>query len=207
MDRDYSNDKVKKICDSIRQSALEPAQEEANKIIEEARNEARQIIKDAKADAEKQLAEVRKQITSERNVFKASLHLACKQTLATLKQEIEHKVFNEELGNILASHIQDPKVIAQFINAVTEALAKEGVDADLLAIIPEKIQPQEVAKLLAQNTLHRLKDQSLKFGNIRGGVQIKLEGKYLTIDLSDEALKDLVASFVREDYRNLIFSS
>ncbi|GAB4188581.1 MAG: hypothetical protein Tsb0015_08750 [Simkaniaceae bacterium] len=207
MERDFGQDKVKKICDVIKQETLRPAQEEAKSIIENAHLQARKIVDAAKKEASDVIEEAKKQMESERNVFKASLHLACKQTLASLKEEIERKLFNSEIINILSPHTRDPKIVAELISAVADALRKDGVDAEILAVIPKTIKPEDIAALLAESILSRLKEGEIALGEIKGGAQIKLEGKYVTIDISEEALKELVASFVREDFRNLIFSS
>lgn len=207
MNKDYGQDKVKKICDVIKKETLEPAQEQAKKIVDHAQDQAKQIVESARKESEKMREEARKEIESERNVFTASLSLACKQTLSSLKQQIEGQLFNGELFNILSSETRDPKIIAKIISVITEAIAKEGLEANLMAEIAKEVNPREVSALLANHVINRLKGGEVAIGDLKGGARVKVEGRYITIDMSETALKELIANFVREDFRKLIFSS
>ena len=51
----------------------------------------------------------------------------------------------------------------------------------------------------------RLKGKPLEIGVFGGGAQVKLIGKNLTIDLSDQVIKELIANYIRKDFRKLIF--
>ncbi len=85
-------DKVKKICEVLKRETLDPAKKEADAIIHQAREGAAKIIEEARSDAKKVHSDAKKQIDEERNVFESSIHLACKKSLSTLKQEIEEKL-------------------------------------------------------------------------------------------------------------------
>jgi V/A-type H+-transporting ATPase subunit E len=207
MDKDYGKDKVKQICDVIKEETLKPARSEANQMIENARKQAKNILDEAKVKAAEILEETNQQKEADKNVFKASLHLACKKTIASLKQEIEHRLFKEQIFTSLGEHIRDPKIIAKLIDAVAEGLKKEGIDVDMHAYISSKLSAEEVAKFLAADTVKRLKDGDVILSDIQGGARIKLEGKYITLDISEESLKEMVAEFAREDFRELIFHS
>ncbi len=199
-------DKIKKICDKLRHETLEPAEQEAQRILEEARHKAEAIKAEAELHAEQLIKQARGQIEQERNVFHSALQQAAKQTLEGLRQEIEHKLFNEELQNLLEKQMADPKIVAELINGVVKALEKEGLTTEVTAVIPRHISIDDVNALLLENVRKRLKSKPLEIGNFAGGAQLKLHGKRMTIDLSDQALKELLAQYMRKDFRNLIFS-
>jgi V/A-type H+-transporting ATPase subunit E len=200
-------DKIQKICDKLRRETLEPAEQEAQRILEEARKKADAIRAEAEFHAEQLLKQARGQIEQERNVFHSALQQAAKQTIEGLRQEIEHKLFNEELQNILEKQLADPKIIAELINGIVKAIEKEGLTTDLTAVIPRLISPDDVNALLIENVRKRLKGKPLEIGTFAGGAQVKLHGKKMTIDLSDQAVKELLAQYIRKDFRKLIFSS
>lgn len=198
-------DKIQKICDKLRRQTLEPAEEEAQQIVEEAKKKADNI----KAEAERHIEQLHKQahaqIEQERNVFNSALQQAAKQTIEGLRQEIEHKFFNEELQNILEKQLSDPKIIAELVNGIVKAIENEGLSTDLTAIIPRLISADDIHALLIESVRKRLKGKPLEIGNFAGGAQVKLLGKKMTIDLSDQALKELLAQYMRKDFRKLIF--
>jgi V/A-type H+/Na+-transporting ATPase subunit E len=199
-------DKIQKICDQLRNKTIEPAKKEAAEIIDEAKNRAELIKAEAENHAEQIISHARAQIEQERNVFQSSLKQASKQVIETLKQEIEHKFFNDQLQEILDKQLSESNMIANLINGLVTALEKEGVSTDLSAVIAKNVSVDEVNQLLLEKVRKRLKEKPFEIGSFKGGAQVKLLGKKMTLDLSDQALKELVANYVRKDFRHLIFS-
>ncbi len=203
---DKGQDKIKKICEALKNETLEPAKKQAEQIIEEARAQAAQIIADAKKQTEKLHLASKAELEQERKVFQLSLVQAAKQGLEALKQSIEHSLFNEELHSLLEKHMADPNVISKLISAIIHAIEKEGLATDLVALIPHTVPPKEVNRLLAEQFLKKLKGQSVTLGDFAGGAQVKLEGKKITVDISDTALQELLTQYLRKDFRKLIFA-
>ncbi len=204
---DTGKDKVKKICDVLKRETLEPAKKEAEEIVEAAAVKAEAIIREAKKDAEKTLQDARKEIEKERNVFQSSLNQACKQALEVLKQDIESKLFNPELSKMLHQPLVEPGVLADLIKAVVGAIEKEGTNADLSAFIPQTVTAETVNRLLTKNILEKLKGQSVQVGPLKGGIAVKMDKENITIDVSEEALKELVSNYIRKDFRETLFRS
>lgn len=200
-------DKVKKICDILRRETLEPAEVEARQIVHSAKEQAEQIVAAARKEAEKLLREAGQEIDRQRNVFQSSLGQACKQAMEALKQGIEEKIFNQELGRLITKHTQDPKVIAQLVTAVVNGIEKEGAEIPLSVYIPATVPARSVNMLLAHEILDKLKEKGVLVGPLTGGIEVKLHKENITIDISDAALKELVANYIRKDFRELIFGS
>lgn len=198
-------DKIQKICDKLRKETLEPAEEEAQQLLRDARKKAESIKEEAERHAEQLVKQARGQIEQERNVFHSTLQQASKQTMEALRQEIEHKLFNEELQHLLEQQLSDPSMIADIINGIVKAIEKEGLTTDLTAVIPRLVSPDDVSSLLLEGVRKRLKGKVLELGTFAGGAQVKMIGKKLTIDLSDQAIKELLANYMRKDFRKLLF--
>ncbi|WP_068468312.1 V-type ATP synthase subunit E [Candidatus Protochlamydia phocaeensis] len=199
-------DKIQKICDKIRHETIEPAKQEAEEILVAARKKADEITAEAERHAEQLIKQARGQIEQERNVFHSSLQQASKQTVEALRQEIEQRLFNEELQSLLEKQMSDPKLIADIITGIVKAIEKEGLNTDLSAVIPRTVSVDDINALLLENIRKRLMAKPLEIGQFAGGAQVKLHGKRMTIDLSDQAVKELLASYVRKDFRQMIFS-
>lgn len=205
--KETGEDKIKQICDSLRKETLEPAKQEAEAIIAEAKAKAAQIVKEAEAEAERIFSQTKAEIEQERNVFQSSLAQAAKQSLETLRQEVEKKLFNQELDEVICKEAAKPDVIANLIRAIVEAVEKTGIDADLEAVIPQSVSPKEVSGLLGEKILEKLKGDKVSVGTFEGGAQVRLLGNKMTIDITDDSLKDLMASYIRKDFRKMIFAS
>lgn len=199
-------DKIKKICDLLRHETLEPALEEAHQIVEKAKERAAEIIKEAENQAHQHLQQAKQQIEQERNVFHSSMQQGAKQAIEALKQEIETKFYSQDLQSVLEKNLSDNKTIAQLINGILAALEKEGIGTDLSIVIPKTVSSKEVIALLLDSVKKRLQDRPMELEKFKGGVRVKLEGKRMTIDLSDEAIKELLANYIRKDFRQIVFS-
>jgi V/A-type H+/Na+-transporting ATPase subunit E len=198
-------DKVKKICDVLKRETLEPAKHEAEEIVAAARRHADEILADAHKESKKMVENAHLQIEKQKLIFQASMTQACRQTLEVLKEKIEHKLFNPELAKLVTKPMQDPKLIAQLINAIVHALEKEGTQSDLSVVVSSAISARAVNELLASDVIQRLREKGVLLSSLGGGIEVKLLKDNITIDLSDETIKELVATYIRKDFREFIF--
>jgi V/A-type H+-transporting ATPase subunit E len=201
-------DKISKICAVLRNETIEPAQKEAQTIIEKARLQADQIVVEAKLKAEKMHKDAKVAIEQEENVFQSSLQQGIKQSLESLRQNIESKFFNENLSTVIERGATDPQLVANLINAIVKALEKDGLAVDLTAIVSKKMDMRKLNELLLKEVVENLKNKSIEIGNFKAGIQLKLSDKNMTIDISDAALKELLGTYIaRKDFRKMVFES
>lgn len=198
-------DKIKQICDELRRETLEPALSEAEKIIQEAHATREKILHEARREAEAYHHQAKKEIEQDRAIFESSLDQAVKQSIAALKQSVEKHLFNTQLEALVASQVVDPAVIGKLIDAIIQAIHKEGLKADISAIIPQTVSASAVNVLLMKQTLEQLRHKSVELGDFHAGAKVTLHNRQLTIDMSDEALRELLLRYVRKDYRQLLF--
>ena len=199
-------DKIQKICDAIRKETLEPAKQEVRELIENARLEAAEIVKSAHAEAERVKKHAAKEMEDKQKVFQSSMSLACRQAIETLKQKIELELFQSELNELIAREMTDPKIIVELIHSFMRSLEQQGIEEDFEVLIPKEIQPRTINTYLTKNVLERLKNQSVEIGDFRGGVQIRMKGRQITIDISDQVVRELIARSIRKDLRELVFA-
>ena len=199
------DEKVSTICKLLRQETLEPAKREAAEIIDQAKAEAARIVKEAEAQSEQIIARGHEKIEQERSVLQSALEQAGRQSLEVLRQDIEKHLFNEELSGLVAGGTSEPKVIAKLVDAIVNALDKQGMAADLEVLVPKSVAAKDVLAELSDAIVKRLKDRPLAVGQFFGGAQVKLVDKKMTIDISDAALRELLTGYVRKDFRLKIF--
>lgn len=204
---EQGQEKIQKICNELREGTLEPAKKEAERIVSDAHARATELIKEAEKEAEELIKASRVVIEQERNVFNSSLSQGVKQGLEALKQDIEHKLFNDQLNEMVKKGTQNPDVVARLIDCIVKAIEKQGLSADITAIIPKYIPEAEVNLLLTQEILQKLKRHSVAVGSFEGGAQVKLGDKGLTVDISDQAIKELLSRYIRKDFRKFIFAA
>ena len=98
-------------------------------------------------------------------------------------------------------------VIGQILHPVTMlGPAIKRIDScDISVFIPKVVDVDEVAKVLTKSMFEKLEGKLVALDNLHAGVQVQIEKKNMRIDVSDEALLDLVARFIRKEFRNLLF--
>jgi V/A-type H+-transporting ATPase subunit E len=202
---EHGSQKIKKICDILKNETIEPAKIESETIKEEAKSRAEEMIQQARREIEKQRQEFRASIEQERNVFQSTLNQASKLVVETLKQEITEKLFNKELHSLVEKEMKDVHLIARLVEAMIQAIKKEGLSANLSAIIPQTVSEKEVNALLGEHILNELKEHSVILGDIEGGAKIKLHDKNMTVEMSDSSLMELLARFA-PSFREAIFA-
>lgn len=198
-------DKVKRICDTLRRQTLEPALEEAERIVAEAKKEAEEILRKGEEKAQKMALDAAKEIDKRRSVFETSMSQAASQVLETLKQKIKQHLFSEQLMKLLAAKINEPEVLAALIKALLAAIEKEGTHGDLSVFIPALVPPRTINELLGKQLLEKLKEKSVLIGSLKAGFEIKLHQEKITLSMTDEALKELFAGYIRKDLREFLF--
>lgn len=198
-------DKIQKICDAIRKETLEPAKQEAREIVENAHLQAAEIIREAEKKGSTMKKEAEGEIEEKKRIFEASLHLSCRQGIEMLKQKIEQELFNRELADQVKKEMSSPQIIVELIQSFMRSLEEQGIEEDFEVVIPKEIPPRAINTLLADKVLERLKGQSVVLGDLQGGVQIRMKGRGITIDISDAVVRDLIARYIRRDLRDLVF--
>jgi len=199
-------DKIQKICDVLKKETLEPAKQEAREIIENAHLQAVEIVKEAQKKSEELAAAGLKDLEEKQKVAQASMQLACRQAVEQLKQNIEEELFEKQLSELVTKEMTDSKMIAHLINSFMRAMEEKGVEEEFLAMIPQDISPRAINALIVAQALDRIKNHTVVVGDFKGGAQIRLVGRQITIDISDAAVRELIAQYIRRDFRDMVFN-
>lgn len=202
---DTDQDKIKKICDLLRKDTLEPAEKRAAQILETAQAEVSRIILEAEKEAEKIIRKAQTEMDQERKIFELSMLQSGKQGVEMMRQQIQETLFAPELERLISDQAKDPQLIARIIEAIVKAVEREGLVSDLVAYVPKNISPKEISALLVSSVADKLTPQGVEAGPFKGGAKVRLVNKNMTVDMSDDALRELFAAFIRKDFRKWVF--
>ena len=114
-------------------------------------------------------------------------------------------MFFKGLHDLVAKEMAHPKFIADLVQDFMKMLDEKGINEELTALVPKGASKKAINSLIASQFLDRLHGKSVVLGDFDGGVQLKLHDQTVTIDMSDRALRDVLASFLRADFRKLVF--
>ena len=206
-DLEKAQERINAICEKIREETLTPAKQEAEQILDVAKGEAERIKSQARAEATKILEDAKRSLEMEKQIFTSSLEQAAKQALEVLKQKIELTLFNPALEKWVVAHMGGAKEDAKLIETLIAAILSEGIKTDLSIKIPQAFTPEEIISSISGKILKELKDGAIEVSDMKGGVKVSLKGEHMSLDLSDTALRELIATFVRKDFRKIFFAT
>lgn len=202
---DTEKETIEKICDILTEETLQPAKAEAKRIILEAEKRAEEIKEMAEKSRDELLREAEKEIKQKENIFRSTMSQASQQGVESIRQAVQTQLFSSTLTSLLTEKLNHPDLLADLIKAIVGSVEKQGISANLSAAISSKVSAQEINKLLGQEVLKKLEGSTVSLSNLPAGVTVRLKDKQMTIDMSLEAVQELVSSYIRKDLREMIF--
>ncbi len=199
-----ANKKVREICDVIRNETLRPAQAEANRIIKDAEIIADDILDKANKEIKIKEDESNERLKKALEVHHSVLNLAIKHSMSKLKQSIE-EIFSNEWQEMMRHEMQKEDVIAKLINVVVESIEKDGIDTELMVVIPKSISQESISGFLTDKIRKRLKKGCIVLGDIQSGIELKLIKEKVSVDISDKSMIALLSKYVSSELREKIF--
>ncbi|WP_038501290.1 V-type ATP synthase subunit E [Chlamydia avium] len=200
-----AENKLKQICDALRIETLKPAEDEAATIVENAKENAKRIVLEAQEEANRIIETAREEAELKLKQGEASLAQAGKRALEALKQAIENKIFKESLAEWLENVLIDSDVSAKLISALIQAIEEKGISGELIAYVGKHVAARSVNEILGKEILAKLKSEGVAIGKFVGGVQLRVEDRNLVLDLSSDALLELLSRYLQKDFREMVF--
>ena len=106
----------------------------------------------------------------------------------------------------MAEEFSDEAKTARLLDLLIEELRKEGLDGDVAAWLGSHLSKEKVLKHISQNTLKKIPSGNLLVGENTYGIVLKIVGRHLSIEVTPEGLKEMMSTFLRSDFRSILFS-
>jgi len=201
-----SDERLAAICQVVRNETLDPALKEAEQIKLEAELEANKIKEHAKKEAENLIHETKKEIEAKQAAFSSALEQATRQTLDLIRQRIEEELFSPQLTALLDKEFSDEARSAHILDLIIENLQKEGLEGNLGVWLGKKLPKEQIAQHLVQASLKAVPKEGLLVSNHSYGLVVKVLDKHISVEITPESVRDLIASFLRADFRKLLYT-
>lgn len=195
-------DRLQELIGELKTKTLDPALKAAEQVKKDAQSFADQLIAQAQAQKEQILQETQREVEQKHKAFQSSLKNAKRQAVDALRQEIETGIFNPEIRSVIDDEANETKLVRQAIEVMIHAAGNEG---DFKAYVSEKIKPEDVAKGFTKTLLKQIDGKVYPLKSLRGGAQLRVEKGSMTLDLSSEAIANLLSTYMRLEFRKLVF--
>ena len=204
---------VQELIDRIRGEGVQSARDEADRLLSAARAEASRILAEAKAEAATMKKDAQEEIETERTAAIAALRVAARDTGLELRTAV-FSAFEEHVRRLVTDVTTDGKVLRDLIMVLAGRAAAEviqGKDAEIL--LPAELSEEAAAQLesFLRDSAAALSGQVLRqgielipSGDVKGGARVRLLDEDLEIDLSDEALSEMMLGLLLPRYRAIL---
>jgi V/A-type H+-transporting ATPase subunit E len=204
-DLEKAQERIQTICEKIRLEVLDPAKEQAHEIVEKAKRDAEHIRGEAHQEAKKIVSDVQQKLEEEKRIYASALEAASRQAVEMLKQKVEKSFFNPAIENWIRSGMGEEKETAKLIEVIIQAVEKEGITANINIQIPKTFSAEKILSHMARDIAVKLKSGAVIVGDMDAGIRVNLSNRHLTLDISDEALREILGSYLRQDFRKTFF--
>ena len=200
------------LLDTLREQGVTAGQAEAERIITTAKREAEALVESAKRDAAHIRESAQREVDSERRAAHEALQLAARDTALELKSHLVSR-FRSELGKLVHDTLRDSDVLKEMLLELA-ADSRDHLEQNHAAK-PTRIlihsDATETGDPLADLTRTIARDMLKDSVTIaaapnrqRTGMRIHIGNEDIEIDLSDEAVSDLLAQHLLPKFRDLL---
>ena len=211
---------VQELINRLRDDGVKAGREKADQVLREAREQAAQIVAQAKTEATDMLNKARSDIENEKAAAKESLRVAIRDT--ELKMEAELKAdFAAGVKRLVSVEMRDKEFLRQVILAIAGLAAGDKAcgEQPVNVLLPKELfETDEKGTRLTEEGRDRMRHlvlgitgEMLREGvelkpseDMSSGIRIQMVGEDLEIDLSDQAISELLLEFLLPRYRAIV---
>jgi len=205
---------VDELIAKLRVDGVKAGKDEAKRMVSDAQAKAMSNVSKAKDDADTMLKDAREKIDKEVKAAKASLKTAVRDTELMLESELK-AYFSAHVKRLVSEELKDPEFMKVLILTVAgrtcpELPEKEGYEV----LMPSEMLKKEIspkAKKRMHDLVLGISGDMLRDGvEIKGdddqrpGLRVKLNDKDLEIDLTDNAISDVLLQYLLPRYRAIV---
>lgn len=209
---------VQELIDRLSQDGVAEGHRQADQITGDAKQKADDILDAARRQATETLNQARDEAQRFQAAGEEALRLACRDAVRDLASRL-HGGFRERLQELVQHQLEQPELIKRMILEITQK-ATEGLGEDDIEILlqPDVIQEEEARRRIEAGEKDVLAEfvRGLIGDDLREGFSVSLEGssqsgmtvravnQNIEIDLTDQAIAELLATHLLPRYRALL---
>ncbi len=186
---------LKNLLDKIEKDGVAKAEAEKERILAEAKKEAKSIVEKAKLEAEAVIKKAKEDEAFNRERGEAAVRQAARDVALALEVEIKERL--QRVVKACVDESMTPELMGKLIVEMQKKHLEEGGSGELETLFGAK-DLEKMEKLFLGELKKDLKSRpELSLGHDFGaGLKIGFKGTDLFLDLSDEAITDLICDYI-----------
>lgn len=209
---------VQELIDKLKNLGVGEGQKQADQIINEAHNKASRILTQAQTEADKLLSEGRYKLEVERKSSHEAIKTAFRDTELALRSKVR-EAFSAHLKRLVSLELEDKNFIKQLVLVIAGLKTDEIGASQVEVLLPSTLFETDEndthlsteGKKRMQHLVLGITDEMLREGielksstDFKAGIKVRLTGKDIELDLTDEAFSDLLLKYLLPRYREIV---
>lgn len=205
----------------LREDGVSAGRSDAEKIVADARAQAKRILDEATAEAKSKLETAHREADAYRSAGEQALKSAMRDAVLEMKAQLMDR-FSADVRRLVSHDLAEPEMLRRMILEVAgRARDRTGLDeaGALDVILPESAvgmeelrgDPDELQKGRLTGFVLGLTGDMLRDGvsfsasdDLESGVRVHVAEKEITVDLTDEAVADLLLKHLQPRFRAIL---
>lgn len=207
---------VQELIERLRREGVEAGESEARDAVTRARRQADEILSSARREAEELRARTRRDLEAERNAAHEALRLAARDLQLELKERLAAR-FEAQVKQLVSTELSSHDGLRALILAVagqvgTELADQAEADQQMQVTIGGDLPDEQLDALTRELAAGLLRDGvelvpaaegGPAGGTQEGGIRVRLAGQDIEVDLSANALANLLLRRLTPRFREL----
>lgn len=194
---------IEALVHQLYHEGIEQARAEAEQIIQSARADAERIRHEAREEAERMRQRSKEEAEAQKQATMHALHNAVRDTVLTIKEQLTIQ-FEQHLRRMVGQTLADDQFLRQLIERIVACVPTEPPVSVSVLLGDEGLNDEDVSAFV-RATLGEIAREGIRFGAFGGrGIRVKFEAQDIVVDMSEEALGDLLFEVILPRYRELL---
>jgi V/A-type H+-transporting ATPase subunit E len=194
---------VQNLIDKLHLEGVEAGRDEGEVILEASKKRAALIIEKAQKEAAAIKDEMHQLIEDEKKASNEAMKMALRDAVLTLKTQLSLQ-FKAHLQNLISYKLADDTFLEEMLMAITRSSLSEKEES-LEIIISEIEDSKEKQRKLIKSIASDMFRHKVRLGKTtQKGIKISLIDEEIEIDLTEEALTDLIYHLLIPRYHELL---
>ena len=208
---------VEELIGRLREQGVEEGKAQADALMEQTRLKAEQRLNDARREADSLLCQAREEADQTKRAGEEAVRLAVRDAMLRLKSEMVDQ-FADRVRRLVTRELQDGDFLKQLIleiggrsapltsQSAQLLLPEDAIGLEQLRRDPEEVKEGNLSHFVATLTKEMLRD-GLEIGtrdDTAAGIRIQLLGENVDIELTDEAIGELLLRHLVPRFRAIM---
>jgi V/A-type H+-transporting ATPase subunit E len=207
---------IQELIDELREKGVNAGKEESSRLVEDAENRAAWILEQAEAEAAEIRSKAEKDAAFIRKSGADALEMAYRDIRMKLRDELSRQ-FARQLSKLVVQELKDPQTLKQLLVSAAArsklpdepariVLPERAIGLEELRSDPSQLQGGPLIEMVSE-VARELFSQGVEIGTDgrgRAGVSVSFRDGEINVDLTDQALVDLLLGHLQPRFRAIL---